>query len=53
MTVLPIVIRAADVVLRLVPGGLKEASYALGSGQWRTVLVRPAADRAVGAGRPR
>ena len=24
-------------VLRLVPGGLNEASYALGSGQWRTV----------------
>jgi phosphate transport system permease protein len=34
---LPIIIRAADVVLRLVPGGLKEASYALGAGQWRTV----------------
>jgi phosphate transport system permease protein len=25
------------VVLRLVPGSLKEASYALGAGQWRTV----------------
>lgn len=37
ITVLPIVIRAADVVLRLVPGSLTEASYALGSGQWRTV----------------
>ncbi len=34
---LPIVARAAYVVLRLVPGGLTEASYALGSGQWRTV----------------
>lgn len=34
---LPIIIRAADVVLRLVPGHLKEASYALGSSQWRTV----------------
>ncbi|TDC49236.1 phosphate ABC transporter permease PstA [Jiangella ureilytica] len=34
---LPIVIRAADVVLRLVPGTLKEASYGLGSGHWRTV----------------
>lgn len=34
---LPIVIRSADVVLRLVPGNLKEASYALGAGQWRTV----------------
>lgn len=34
---LPIVIRASDVVLRLVPGSLKEASLALGAGQWRTV----------------
>jgi phosphate transport system permease protein len=34
---LPIIIRASDVVLRLVPGSLKEASYALGSGQWQTV----------------
>ncbi|WP_371496953.1 phosphate ABC transporter permease PstA [Kitasatospora sp. NBC_00374] len=34
---LPILIRAADVVLRLVPGSLKEASYALGASRWRTV----------------
>jgi phosphate transport system permease protein len=34
---LPIIIRAADVVLRLVPASLKEASLALGSSQWRTV----------------
>jgi phosphate transport system permease protein len=34
---LPIIIRSADVVLRLVPGTLKEASLALGAGQWRTV----------------
>lgn len=37
VTVLPIIIRASDVVLRLVPGSLTEASYALGSSQWRTV----------------
>jgi phosphate transport system permease protein len=37
VTALPIVCRAADVVLRLVPGGLVEASYALGAGQLRTV----------------
>jgi phosphate transport system permease protein len=37
VTVVPIVCRAADVVLRLVPGGLTEASYALGAGQWPTV----------------
>jgi phosphate transport system permease protein len=37
ITVVPIVARAADVVLRLVPGGLTEASYALAAGHWRTV----------------
>jgi phosphate transport system permease protein len=37
VTAMPIVCRAADVVLRLMPGGLTEASYALGAGQWRTV----------------
>lgn len=35
---LPIIIRSADVVLRLVPGNLREASAALGAPQWRTVL---------------
>jgi phosphate transport system permease protein len=38
VTILPIITRAADVVFRLVPGSLKEASYALGASQWRTVL---------------
>jgi phosphate transport system permease protein len=37
VTALPIIIRSGDVVLRLVPGSLKEASYALGSGHWSTV----------------
>lgn len=37
VTTVSIVCRASYVVLRLVPGGLTEASYALGSGQWRTV----------------
>jgi phosphate transport system permease protein len=37
VTVLSIICRAAYVVLRLVPGGLTESSYALGSGHWRTV----------------
>jgi phosphate transport system permease protein len=42
---LPIVIRASDVVLRLVPGNLREASYALGATRWRTVwhVVLPTA----------
>jgi phosphate transport system permease protein len=38
VTMMPIVARAAEVVIRLVPGTLREASFALGSSQWRTVL---------------
>jgi phosphate transport system permease protein len=42
---LPIIIRASDVQLRLVPGSLREASLAMGAGQWRTVwhVVLPTA----------
>jgi len=42
---LPIVIRASDVVLRLVAGNLREASYALGATRWRMVwhVVLPTA----------
>jgi len=42
---LPIIIRASDVVLRLVPGNLREASAALGAPAWRTVwhVVLPTA----------
>jgi phosphate transport system permease protein len=35
--ILPIIIRSSDVVLRLVPNTLKEASLATGASQWRTV----------------
>ena len=38
VAMLPIIIRTADVVLRLVPGNLREASAALGAPQWRTVM---------------
>jgi phosphate transport system permease protein len=34
---LPTVIRASEVVLRVVPGTLREAAFALGASQWRTV----------------
>jgi phosphate transport system permease protein len=34
---LPIITRTSEVVFRLVPGGLREASLALGASQWRTV----------------
>jgi len=42
---LPIIARAADVVLRIVPNGLREAGLALGSTQWRVVwhVVLPTA----------
>jgi phosphate transport system permease protein len=42
---LPIIARAADVVLRIVPGGLREAGLALGATHWRTVwhVVLPTA----------
>ncbi|WP_405005408.1 phosphate ABC transporter permease PstA [Kitasatospora purpeofusca] len=42
---MPIVTRAAEVVIRLVPGTLREASFALGASQWRTVwnVVLPTA----------
>ena len=45
LMMLPIVVRSADVVLRLVPGNLREASAALGAPQWRTVwhVVLPTA----------
>ncbi|MBE1467708.1 phosphate ABC transporter permease PstA [Kibdelosporangium phytohabitans] len=42
---LPIIARSAEVVLRVVPGGLREASLALGASQWQTVwrVVLPTA----------
>ena len=42
---LPIIARSSEVVLRLVPNGLREASLALGATQWRTVwsVVLPTA----------
>ena len=45
ITMMPITARAAEVVLRVVPGGLREASLALGSSQWRAIwhVVLPTA----------
>lgn len=42
---IPYVARTSEVMLRLVPNSLREASYALGSSQWRTVwnVVLPTA----------
>lgn len=35
--ILPIIVRSADVVLRLVPATLKEAALATGASHWRTI----------------
>ena len=38
VTMMPIVARASEIVIRLVPGALREGSYALGGSHWRTVM---------------
>jgi phosphate transport system permease protein len=45
VTMVPIIARSGEVALRVVPGGLREASLALGASHWRTVrlVVVPAA----------
>jgi len=37
VTMLPVIARASDVVLRVVPGGLREAGLALGASQWQVI----------------
>lgn len=50
ITMLPIIARSSDVVLRVLPGGLREAAYALGAPQWRVVwnVVLPTARSGLG-----
>lgn len=45
VTMVPIIARASEVALRVVPGGLREASLALGASRWATVrkVVLPSA----------
>ncbi len=45
VTMIPVIARSAEVVLRVVPGGLREAGLALGSSSWNTVryVVLPTA----------
>jgi phosphate transport system permease protein len=38
MLMIPLIVRASEEMLRLVPNELREASYALGIPKWRTVL---------------
>lgn len=45
VTMVPIIARAGEVALRVVPAGLREASHALGASHWKTVrkVVLPSA----------
>jgi phosphate transport system permease protein len=49
---IPVVVRSAEEVLKLVPNELREASYALGVPKWRTVVkvVLPTAVAGLGTG---
>lgn len=49
---LPIVVRTSEEMIRLVPGALREASYALGVPKWRTILriVLPTASTGITTG---
>jgi phosphate transport system permease protein len=49
---LPIVVRSAEEMIKLVPSSLREASYALGVPRWRTVLrvVLPTASAGITTG---
>jgi len=49
---LPIIVRASEEMLKLVPNDLREASYALGVPRWRTILrvVLPSASAGLTTG---
>jgi phosphate transport system permease protein len=49
---IPVVVRSAEEVLKLVPNELREASYALGVPKWRTVIkiVLPTSIAGLGTG---
>lgn len=49
---LPIIVRSSEEILRLVPGDLKRASYALGARRWQTVwhVVLPTASSGLTTG---
>ena len=38
LLMLPVVIRSAEVILTLVPGGLRESALALGAPRWKVIL---------------
>lgn len=52
LLMLPVVVRSAEEMLRLVPDELREASYALGVSKWKTIMriVMPLAAPGIAAG---
>src|ERR1700677_988554 len=52
LLMLPVVVRSAEEMLRLVPDELREASYALGVAKWKTIvrIVVPMAAPGIAAG---
>jgi phosphate transport system permease protein len=52
LLMLPIVVRTSEEMMKLVPGALREAAYALGIPRWRTVLsiVLPTASAGITTG---
>lgn len=52
LLMLPVVVRSAEEMLKLVPNDLREASYALGIPRWRTILsvVLPTASSGITTG---
>jgi phosphate transport system permease protein len=52
LLMLPVVVRSAEEMLRLVPDELREASYALGVSKWKTIMriVMPMAAPGIAAG---
>lgn len=49
---MPIIVRSTEEMLKLVPGELKDASYALGAGKWQTIVhvVLPSAAPGISTG---
>ena len=52
LLMLPVVVRSAEEMLRLVPDELREASYALGVAKWKTIVRIVVPDRGAGHRRP-
>ena len=48
LLMIPVIVRATEEMLRIVPMDLREASYALGVPKWKTIVTHRHPDGAVG-----